>query len=170
MWNWIKAQLAKIPVYLRSLWAHTLAWKTWLRAKEYALKVNGLQVVLASLGLFILLSVVWWDGRLSARDVRSYAVSLIEPEPKAIAIDPALPNLDAAVIAQLQAENADLQRQLVEANRGYDKVSEELHELRLKQADYSDTPRQQVSCEPVVKWKRYCPRQKTVMEELGVKF
>ena len=67
----------------------------------------------------------------------------------------------------LAADNAKLEHQTMLLQNTNSALVKEINSMRASYADASDTPRK-VACDPVVKWKRYCPRTKTVMEELGL--
>jgi len=86
--------MEKLLAALRSAWAHVLVWKTWLQTWQWSLKVNGLHVVTASVALIALLTVVWWNGRLSVKHARSYAVSLLA-EPAQPLLKPAAQAISA---------------------------------------------------------------------------
>jgi len=143
--------MEKVLAALRSAWAHVLAAKAWLATWKWTLAVNGWHGVLAVVALAVLLSVVWYQGRLSVRDARAYAVSLLAEPASPLAMP------DARIIsnAALASCEAQVSKAVRVANAWRDRAMQ---------------PKDVVipaACKPKVIYKYVRRKPKTLLDELG---
>lgn len=168
----------------RGTWAYIRTWArsiiAWLWAWTLPVKVNGMYL-LACVGIVLVLMITsYWNGRWSVSQVQGYAVALFSSEDEVAPLaSPSLPKplpdpfardvqvrdlmIELAtardVNARLKADLDEAKLQAANAEVGYRKVMQEISAMR--------AGKEVSACDPVVKWKRYCPKATTVMQDLG---
>lgn len=125
---------------LRSAWAHARVWASAAKSKidtfKMSLTVTGWQIVVVSLVSAVVVLSAYWTGRLHdiAHGARSYAVSLLQPEPEAKMMPLALPRApkpqDPDV--QLVAANAALEIRLEQMGKIADAWKKQADDKQVK--------------------------------------
>jgi hypothetical protein len=157
--QWQKVVTAGIAAG-RSARSHVVAWKVWAQSYHWTIGVDGFQVFLGAVAACLVLSAVWWDGRLSARDVRSYAVSLLAPVPE---LQTPLPGPSTeSLVGDTAGDVADLRRENDRLTNIVYEKSARIIELEGAALSSPPTPLATVTvppaCKPEVRWLRpKCP-------------
>ena len=147
--------MEKLMAALRSAWAYVLVFKNWL--KSWTFSVNGFQAVVAGVLVGILLTVAYWNGRLSHREVGRM-------------LGFAMP---AADFAQPVAVDQVLLDQCTKTAWAWrDRAVQAETDLALSKGDAStvktaaNLPKPE--CKAQVRYVKVCPKQSTVLEDLGL--
>jgi len=142
--------------YFKTAWSYLVGTKNWLKSKQITVTpVTGWHIVVFATVVGVLMIAAYWNGRLSHREV-GRMLGFAMPAADLLPSEAQLKLDQCASVAWSWKDRAEKAEAELALTRG--------DASTLKTAANLPKP----ECKPQVKWKTFCPKPTTLLQDWGV--